>query len=53
MSSGGDVEWVESDVRVVGLDERMMLRLYRFCKSHWEFWVGLLVGVVLIVFVIK
>lgn len=51
----GDVTWVKSEPLNVakGLDERSLLRVYRFCKMHYEFWVGLVVGVVLVLFVIK
>ena len=48
-----DDEWVDkrSELLVKGLDERVLLRVYRFCKSHYEFFIGFLVCFVLFVLV--
>jgi hypothetical protein len=36
-----------------GFDERLLLKIWRFCKIHWEFWVGFIVGIMVITLIIK
>jgi hypothetical protein len=38
-----DVNWMDkrkSELSAEGLDERVILRIYRFCKRHYEFILG-------------
>lgn len=48
-------EWIEvkDEHKVYGFDERFVLRFYRFNKQQWKFWLGFVIGIVVIVFVIK
>jgi len=45
-------EWIDETERekVHGFDERAVLRAYRFCKKHYEFFLG--VGITVLVFLL-
>jgi len=36
-----------------GFDERFIIRVYRFCKQHYEFWLGFFVALVIMIVIIK
>ncbi|GAH02960.1 unnamed protein product [marine sediment metagenome] len=43
-----DVIWIERDKqKLVTKDERAIILVYRFCKRHYEFFAGLIVGCVI------
>lgn len=47
-------EWIKVDPSTIkGLDERIIIRFYRFNKNQWKFWIGVAVTVLIVVFVIK
>jgi hypothetical protein len=50
-----DVEWSDDRhaYKVEGLDERTLLRVYRFCKQHYEFWIGFVIDIAIVLFIIK
>ena len=51
-----DAEWIDSrgkHVYLRGLDERMLIRFYRLCKDHYEFFLGVFLTVIVVVFIIK
>lgn len=49
-----DPEWVKPDPAFIkGLDERVIIKFYRFNKNQWKFWIGVIATVLVVVFVIK
>ena len=50
-----DIEWVDKkkEYTTVGFDERFLLKFYRICKKHYEFILGLIIGIVIMLFIIK
>ena len=50
-----DNEWIDKTIgmKYVTVDERAILRFYRFCKHNWKFFLGVAVTLVIVLFVIK
>lgn len=51
-----DDDWVDmhaDEVKAFSVDERFILRFYQFSKKNWKFYLGVLVGMVIVLFIIK
>ena len=48
-------EWTDLrfEDKPTGFDERFILKIWRFCKMHWEFWLGFIVDIMVITLIIK
>ena len=38
---------------IIGMDERVVIKIYRFCKNHREFFLGIAVTIIFTVLVLK
>jgi hypothetical protein len=47
-------EWIDKRAEniPITLDERLILKILRYCKAHYEFFIGLIAGIVVSVVVI-
>lgn len=48
-------EWIDNTEKekIHGFDERAILKIYRFCKQHYEFFFGVIVTVIVFVLILK
>jgi len=50
-----DSEWIDKTIHMkyMSIDERALLRFYRFWKKHREFLLGVIITLVVVLFVMK
>ena len=51
-----DLEWEDTRRKtnlITGMDERAVIKAYRFCKNHREFFLGIAVTIIFTVLVLK
>ena len=48
------IEWINAQQDLIHkADEKLLIKIYRFCKKHYEFFLGLFIALIIFIIYLK